>query len=245
MLAAVGSAFAYFSIFPAGAFARGPAPDAGALLALPLVGATIGALAGVVGLGVSHVAPQSFAAASALAVLVVASGAIHLDGFLDGCDAFFASVPPPRRLDILKDPRHGTFALAGLLVLAPFWYAALYEMPAAAYPAALALAGALARGAAVIGAAIYPYARGGPVDGGGLLLVLATIGCAAYLLCPLALAFVPAAALLSWLLARWIAGRTGGVIPGDGYGFIATILEVAILCAVALLCWAGRWPGGG
>jgi adenosylcobinamide-GDP ribazoletransferase len=214
------------------------------LLALPLVGAVIGALAGFVALGVSRFAPHSLVAASALAVTIVASGAIHLDGFLDGCDAFFASVSAPRRLEILKDPSHGTFALAGLLVLAAFWYAALVELPVATYPATLALAGALGRAAALLGAAIYPSSRG-RVDGGGLLLVLATIGSAAYLLCPLALAFVPAALLFSWLLARWIAERCGGVVPGDGFGFIATVLDVSLVNAAALLWWAGRWPGHG
>jgi adenosylcobinamide-GDP ribazoletransferase len=209
---------------------------------LPLVGAVIGALAGFVALGVSRFAPHSLVAASALAVTIVASGAIHLDGFLDGCDAFFAAVPAPRRLEILKDPRHGTFALAGLLLLAVFWYAALAELPVSTYPATLALAGALGRGAAVLGATIYPY-NGGRVDGGGLLLVLATIASGAYLVYPPALAFVPVAVLISWLLARWFADRVGGVLPGDGYGFIATVIEVAILNAAAVFFWAGRWPG--
>jgi adenosylcobinamide-GDP ribazoletransferase len=215
------------------------------LLALPLVGAVIGAIAGFAALGVARFAPHSLVAATALAVTIVASGAIHLDGFLDGCDAFFASVPAPRRLEILKDPRHGTFALAGLLVLAVFWYAALSELPVSTYPATLAFAGALGRAAAILGATMYPYSRGGNIDGGKLLLVLAALACGAFLLSPSALVFVPIALAISWLLARWFADRVGGVLPGDGYGFIATVLDVAVLSGAAILYSAGRWPGHG
>jgi len=228
-----------------GRFALGPGPDAESLLALPLVGATIGALSGFIALGAATFAPHAIVAAFALGTTIVASGAIHLDGYLDGCDAFFASVPAARRREILKDPRHGTFALAGLLVLGTVWYAALVELPAATYPATLALCAALGRGAAVLGAAFYPYTRGGHIDTGGLVLVLATIGAAAFLYEPIALAFVPVAAALSWLVARWIAGRLDGVLPGDGYGFIATLIDVASLTGAAILFAAGRWPGHG
>lgn len=242
---AIAAAFAYFSILPVGRFARGPGPDAAALLALPLVGAVAGALAGFVALGAARFAPHALVAAFALGAAIVATGAIHLDGYLDGCDAFFASVPAARRLEILKDPHHGTFALAGLLVLGATWYAALVTLPANAYPATLALCGALGRGAALIGATTYPYARGGRVDAAGLILVLATIASAAFLYVPVALAFVPVALALAWLLARWIAGRLGGLLPGDGYGFIITTLEVAGLTVAAMLFAAGRWPGHG
>jgi adenosylcobinamide-GDP ribazoletransferase len=242
---AIAVAFAYFSVLPVGRFARGPGPDAAALLALPLVGAVIGALAGAVALGASAFAPHVLVAAFALGATVVASGALHLDGYLDGCDAFFASVSPARRLEILKDPHHGSFALAGLLVLGAVWYAALTALPAADYPATLALCAALSRGAAILGAVMYPYARGGRVDAAGLILVLATIASAAFLYVPVALAFVPAALGLAWLLARWIAGRLGGALPGDGYGFIITTLEVAGLSVAAILFAAGRWPGHG
>jgi adenosylcobinamide-GDP ribazoletransferase len=189
--------------------------------------------------------PHSLVAAIALGTSVVASGAIHLDGYLDGCDAFFASVPAARRLEILKDPRHGTFALAGMLVLGTVWYAALVELPVAAYPATLALCATLGRASAVLGATMYPYARGGRIDTAGFVLLVSTIACAAYLYEPIAATFVPVSLALSWLLARWIASRLDGVLPGDGYGFIATTIDVASQAAAAILFTAGRWPGNG
>ena len=73
MLRAIGSATAYFSILPGGPVAAGAAPDAGALVALPLVGAAIGALAGCAALGVAQFAPHPIAAATALVLLVTLS----------------------------------------------------------------------------------------------------------------------------------------------------------------------------
>ena len=51
---------------------------------------------------------------------------------------------------------------------------------------------------------------------------------------------VPAALAASIGLGRWIAGRRDGVLPGDAYGFIIVVLEVAILAALVLVTSEGR-----
>jgi adenosylcobinamide-GDP ribazoletransferase len=229
---------------PAGPLVVNAAPNTDALVALPVVGAAIGAVAGFAGAALARFAPHPIAAAGALVVLVVLSGAIHLDGFLDGCDAFFASVPAARRLEILKDPRHGSFAAAGLLCAGVTWFAALSSLPATAYPASLAFAGALGRAAAIANAFAFSYSQGGklpPVPYG--LTLLAILG-GGYLLAPATLLFVPAAIGVSLVLGRWIAGRLGGVLPGDGYGFIAIVLDIVTICGLTVLLAAGRSAGG-
>jgi adenosylcobinamide-GDP ribazoletransferase len=42
---------------------------------------------------------------------------LHLDGWVDCCDALFASTSRERRLEILKDVRTGAFGVAGAVVL--------------------------------------------------------------------------------------------------------------------------------
>src|SRR5512135_3302494 len=42
------------------------------------------------------------------------TGGLHLDGLADCCDGLFASVPTERRLELMRDPRVGTFGSAGL-----------------------------------------------------------------------------------------------------------------------------------
>jgi adenosylcobinamide-GDP ribazoletransferase len=233
-------ALAYFTIAPVGAR---EAPDAGALAALPLVGALTGAIAGAAARGVAALAPHPLAVATAFGLSIVLTGALHLDGFLDSCDALFASVCPERRLEILKDPRHGTFAVAGFAVLAAFWLAALWALPIARLPATLACSGALARWATVLNAYFVPYARAGAptrafentpplpsiiLEGSGILAAASWLWSV-----PPACALVAAAAAAALLGGDWARRRLGGGVTGDAYGFLITALEVLILVAAS------------
>lgn len=48
---------------------------------------------------------------------VLVTGGIHLDGFADTTDALSSRQPAERKLEILKDPNAGAFAVIGLIVL--------------------------------------------------------------------------------------------------------------------------------
>jgi adenosylcobinamide-GDP ribazoletransferase len=211
---------------------------------LPLVGVVVGALAGFAAFGVAFVAPEPFVVATAFAASIVLSGAVHLDGLLDSCDALVASVPPERRLEIMKDPRHGTFALAGFACVAAWWIAALAAIATPALPAALAFAGGAARFAAVLNAYAVPYGRAGAsarafearppwpilVASGIVLVAIALVARA-----PLWIAAAALACALALLLGRIAARRLGGVLVGDVYGATIVVLDVTLLTAVALL----------
>jgi len=232
-------AFGYFTIVPVGDV---DAPDARALVWLPLVGAVVGAVAGGAAYGVARVAPPALALAVAFALPILLTGALHVDGFLDGCDAFFASVPAARRLEILRDPRHGTYALAGGAIAAAFWIAAVSCIAPARLALALACAGASARLGAISLARFVPYGRAGepaPALRGrpsiigltiGLVFVLcvgAAMGVRGAIIVPAALAF----AVLAGLFAR---RQLGGGLTGDAYGFSIVVAEVAGLVAFAV-----------
>lgn len=232
------AAFSYFTILPVGA---ADAPDAAALAWLPFVGAVVGALAGFAAEGVAHVSTHAFAVATAFAVPIVLTGAIHLDGFLDGCDAFFASVSPARRLEILKDPRHGTFALAGLAVVGTLWLAALSSLEPATYPLALAFSGAAARWSSVIHARYVPYGRAGeltrafeqrPSDS-VLAFGLALVAALAIALGPRGFVAFATAIAFAALAIAWTRSRLGGGLTGDAYGFTAVVAELGALIALA------------
>ncbi|MCH7512221.1 MAG: adenosylcobinamide-GDP ribazoletransferase, partial [Chloroflexi bacterium] len=79
-------------------------PAVGLLLGLLLVGVDIGA---------RELFPVHLTAALLLAVLVVATRALHLDGFMDMCDGLFGGYTKERRLEIMKDTNVGAFAVAG------------------------------------------------------------------------------------------------------------------------------------
>jgi adenosylcobinamide-GDP ribazoletransferase len=235
------AALSYFTILPVGATA---APEASALAWLPIVGALTGVISGAAAYAVSLLAPHPLAVATAFGASIVLTGAIHLDGFLDGCDAFFASTIPERRLEILKDPRHGTFALAGFAVLAAFWLAALWSLPPAILPLALAFAAAAARWSAIVHALWIGYGRPAaptrafetrlsPV---AILLDLALVVALAIALGAAGARALAVAIALGTLCVLWIRGRLGGGLVGDAYGFTIVVAEVGALvaCAIAI-----------
>ena len=236
------AAFTYFSILPAG----GPptfAPGAQTLVALPLVGACTGALGGAAAFASSFVAPHAIVVAVAFAAPIILTGAIHLDGFLDSCDALFATVPVQRRLEIFRDPHHGSFALAGLAVAVACWLGALSAVPAPALPAVLAFCGALSRWAVVPNALFVPYARGGAVTAvfserpsiavltfAGMVLALWGWTLAG----GWGLGAVPVALGGALLAGHRLKRRLGGGLVGDVYGYLIVCCEVAALAGFAI-----------
>jgi cobalamin synthase len=209
-------ALAYFTIFPG---AQGDGPPEGPTLAwLPFVGALVGAICGGCGwLGWRYLgAPWGAVVPFVLAIVI--TGALHLDGYLDCCDALFASVSTERRREILKDPRHGTFAFAGGILGAVVWLAALSRFPYAnlgLWPSVFAMAAiaAVARMAAV--ANLDARRRPAIARVYGVLAAPAT--------------------LATYALKRWACGRLGGAESGDIYGACIVLMELAGLVALSLI----------
>jgi adenosylcobinamide-GDP ribazoletransferase len=208
------------------------------------VGAAIGALSGGGAELVARVShPLGIATAFALSIVLI--GAIHVDGFADSCDALFANVTVAHRLEIFKDPRHGTFALAGFVVLSAVWIAALAGIDPLAYPATLALAAAAARWGTVVHMAHAPHARSddpSPAFVRRPPLVVLLLGLA--LLVALVLFAAPSRAagvvealtciVVATLAVAWARTRLAGAVVGDVYGFAIVIAEVSGLAASAV-----------
>lgn len=221
-----------------------------AMAAYPLVGALIGALlvglawllTGPVGAGAGLVAALILAAWAAL------TGMLHLDGWADCCDALVAPLSRERQLEVMKDPRLGSFGAAGLILLLLIKLAALAEVLVGAaerpLPALLPLllAPVLARWAVVIAAAAFPLAR---PDGMGASfrrglgrreLILATLTAAA--ICAIVgwrgpvLWGATGLALLG--LGRLATARLGG-LTGDVYGALIELAETVALVVAGLL----------
>lgn len=174
--------------------------------------------------------------------MLALTGAIHLDGFLDCADALIASASVERRLEILKDPRHGTFALAALAALTALSLGALVSLRPVEYPWVLAFAGAASRAGAVLNAYAFPYGRGGASvraferRPNPAILGLGIVLAGAFVWYRPAYGFVLAGALVAaLLLGRAAAARLGGALVGDAYGAIVTAVEAAILCVAAAL----------
>jgi adenosylcobinamide-GDP ribazoletransferase len=80
----------------------------------PVAGAIIGAAVGGVAAGLWFVVPPLVAGAVAVAVGLLITGAFHEDGLGDIADAFGGGWTVERRLEILKDSRHGTYGVSAI-----------------------------------------------------------------------------------------------------------------------------------
>jgi adenosylcobinamide-GDP ribazoletransferase len=218
------------------------APDiGGAVVWFPVVGALIGAAVGGVAAGLGEILPAAVAAAVAVLFGVAVTGAFHEDGLADTADALAGGWTRERRLEILDDPRHGSYgvaAMCGSIVLRVVAVASLG--PAAAFTGLVA-AHTLARGAAVATMGAVPLAKPDGLGAGyarsvttyraavaGLVAVAVTALATGWWVGPLAATAAAAAALVVYWAWRAIGGITGDVL-----GAIEQVAECAVLVVVS------------
>jgi adenosylcobinamide-GDP ribazoletransferase len=224
-------------------------PDvAASVVWFPVVGALIGAVVGAAAAGLWYLVPPLVAAAVAVAAGVLITGAFHEDGLADVADAFAGGTTIERRLETLKDSRHGSYGVAALCSSIVIRIVCLgsFPGPRAMFLSAVA-AHAVARGAAVGLMGLAPLATHsglgadygqsttlGKAMGGGLLgLVLATVA-VGWWAAPLA-----AVVLVTIVAIRWLALRKIGGISGDVLGTCEQIAEC--LCLVVLAGLASHY----
>lgn len=243
-------ALRFFSRLPTGDSPH-EKPDLGRIaMALPLASLVMGALPALLLIGgVWAGLPPYFAAALAVAAMVVVGGGMMEDSLADAADGLFGGATRERRLEILKDSRHGTYGVAALclflvlrvtalgsiaainpLAAGALWLAAniggrsgglwiAVALPPARPDGASATAGALPRSRFAIGAALAA-------------LLVFVIGAPASSLLGVILALVAVMlAALAWtaLCRHLVGGQTGDLIgAAAGLGEIAALAVLLI-----------------
>jgi adenosylcobinamide-GDP ribazoletransferase len=215
----------------------------------PVVGAVLGAVVGLVYAGGAELLPPLPAAAVAVAVGVVLTGAFHEDGLADTADAFGAWEPTEARR-ILKDPTHGTYGVAALALVLVVRVAAVSALGSASGVAVLVAAHAIARAAALSLVGVLPVAT---EDGLGAAFaarvrprdLLIVVGVAAGLAIAAAGVWALPAMALAFVAALGVgsvaAGRIGGV-TGDVLGAAEQVAETVVLLYGTVVVTQG-WPG--
>jgi adenosylcobinamide-GDP ribazoletransferase len=101
-----------------------------ALKYFPLIGWLVGGVCALT----FHLAvglwPASVAIVVSVAVGILLTGALHEDGFADSCDGFGGGWDKPKVLAIMKDPRIGSYAAIGLILILLLKVVALIELAA-------------------------------------------------------------------------------------------------------------------
>ncbi|MDA1090674.1 MAG: adenosylcobinamide-GDP ribazoletransferase [Proteobacteria bacterium] len=210
--------------------------------AFPLVGAGIGAIAGLSLMAATALGLDPLACALiALAVAALVTGALHEDGLADVADGFGGGATMAAKLKIMHDSRIGTFGVLAVIFSVGIRAGVLAGLPGPGLgAAALIAAAALSRG--LLPAAMHFMtparksglaANAGAPDREGWMKGLALGALLSFLfLGPwggvLALAFgVAAAAFVAWLANRQIGGVTGDVLGAQQQAAETVILIAA------------------
>jgi adenosylcobinamide-GDP ribazoletransferase len=207
----------------------------------PAVGGLLGLAAGAVDLGVAAAAPRAVAAVAAVAILAILTGGLHLDGLADAADGLLGGRDQPHRLEIMRDPRVGSFGVIALGLLLVGEVACLASLAPRRALIALTTAGALSRWAMLGLVVTLPSVRStglgravaGPGGGRDLLQGSAIAALSLVLDWQRASAAAGAAALVAAGVGMLARHRLGGA-TGDIYGAAAELCELAVLATFVI-----------
>lgn len=241
-------ALRFFSRLPTGDSPH-QIPDLGRIaMALPLASVAIGIGPVLLLIGGALIGlPGYFVASLAVGAMVMAGGAMAEDALADAADGLFGGHSVERRLEIMKDSRHGTYGVAALclfLLLRVTGLGAVASInPLAAGAIWLAASIAGRSGALWLAVALPPVRRdgasatAGQVPGRSFVVGAVFAGVLLFLLAGpatslLGLATAVLAALL--VIAGWtslcrhmVGGQTGDLI-----GALGALVEIAVLSAL-------------
>ncbi len=125
----------------------------------PVVGAIIGLVLAGINYLLKMILPGAAVNIILIALLVLFSGGLHLDGLADTMDGMARHRTPERRLEIMRDSRIGSFAAIGVALVLLMEYVFLNSIPGNLMFATLIVAPTLSRWAMVNAIFVYPYAR--------------------------------------------------------------------------------------
>jgi len=240
-------ALAFYTRLPFPAPAVDGAALARASWCSPLIGALIGALAGLAyWISTRLNLPQLVAATVAVAASMLLTGCLHEDGLADTADGFGGGTTRERILEIMRDGRIGAFGACALLVSFVLRVGAIADLPSAGLVAwALVGAHAAARGGLPLVMRALPPARsdglsaqaGAPSPArawtaaliGFAILWIALGTKAAFIALAFTLVGIAVVALVS---RRKIGGQTGDVL-----GTVEQVGECVVLITAAARFW--------
>lgn len=216
------------------------------IVMLPVVGLVIGLLwAGLTRLCVHTVTAVCTAVTAALPWLL--TGFIHLDGYMDTCDAMLSWRPLEKRLEILKDSHTGAFAVVGLGLLMLFSYDAAETFLMHDRYIPLAFIPVVSRcGSAFSVLTLKPlgHSQYAGMKGKGIQrLSVIIMWLMAVVICGILCGWWASAALLVETAVyaaamAWVYTTLTGV-SGDLAGFALTVSECAALTAMAMSKYGG------
>lgn len=207
----------------------------------PLVGILLGAVLAGLSYILQLILPVPVVSILLVAALVIMTGAHHIDGLIDTCDAMVTGKTREQRLVIMSDTRVGAFGITGACLILIAKYAAITQ--AVGFTALLIMP--MASRWALIGAIlIFPSAkksgmgfitRNGARWGGFVAATILSI-----LLSVIFLGLLKGSVLMAGLFSLicclgLLFTRLFGGLSGDNYGALIEIGEVLSLVLILVL----------
>lgn len=190
--------------------------------------------------------------------LVIISGALHLDGFIDSCDGIAVHGSVEDRWRVMHDSRAGALGIIGVFLLLLVKYVALSSVPANLLMPTLVLMPVVSRWAMAYTIFAYPYARptglGKAYKEGAswprfttatIITLAVAIGLARWVNTSYFYLAGLTIMLGIWVivvaLATYLKRKFAG-LTGDSYGAVNEVAEVVVLILVAMLAH-NHWLG--
>jgi len=215
------------------------------LLYFPVVGMLIGCMLALA-VSIFSFLPGLVSSGSILAVSVVITGGIHLDGFADTCDGFYGSNPKERILEIMRDSRSGVMGVTGIVCLLLLKFSLIASLPQDILWKAVIVMAVFARWVQVFACYTSDYAR---KDGKARAFIeyagkkelfigaIFTLALFMFLVGVMGLVILIMSCLCAFLFIYYAKKKIGGM-TGDTIGAVSEIAEVAVLF-FAVICFGG------
>lgn len=178
---------------------------------------------------------------------IIINGGIHMDGLLDVIDARASYGDKEKKIEILRDPHVGAFAILGCVIYVMLYLALFVELPAG-YLLPFAAVYVLTRGMSGLSVVGFPKAKSSGLAAtfsdeaqkqvvaitmlGYILLslgfILWTVGAVAGISCGLAAGLV-------YGYYYWMAKKEFGGITGDVAGYFLQICEIVLLAVLVVV----------
>ncbi len=229
----------------------------GSVTYFPVVGLLIGLLLVGENWVLELLLPAAVVKGLLVVSLVVISGALHLDGFIDTCDGLASGKTAEERWRIMHDSRVGAFGVVGVFLLLLVKYLLLNSLAGSSLGITLLLMPMVSRWAMVYTIFVFPYAR--PAGLGRVfkqevswqkfaIATAITLGVTMVGLAYLAgtpffylagLVIILAVWLIVTGVATYLKKKFNG-LTGDTYGAVNEVAEVGVLILILLLAH-NRW----
>ncbi len=250
---ALAIAFSMYSKIPMPEFAWDDEDRKKSMYFFPVIGTVIGILFILVcAFSISFFVYSAFSAAILTAVPVLVTGGIHLDGYMDTCDARASYGDKDKRLQILKDTHVGAFAVIHTAVYFIVYYGACTVLTFHGAPV-VAAGFTVSRAICGILIADTPNARGsgmlfGFTDGtdkkklARIMYIYLAVAAALLILYAAVFdhyvflfgSFGLIAAVIAAVYCRHVMNKEFGGITGDLAGYFIQLCELFILLSQAI-----------